>query len=389
MSIGTDPFQLDTSREDCRRDEGELRRLNEELACKAAHLEQVNRTLVDSEQRLRLAVATGRIGLWVWNSTDVGNAGDWSPRLKEIFGMAPETEVTHEIFLQCVHPEDRERVNTGVMQALAGVNGGEYACEYRAIRASDGAQRWVTARGQAFFDAEGQPVRFIGTLMDVTERKSAEDDSRRAAVMAERNRLARDIHDTLAQGFTGVIIQLQAAADARSRGLAVEADEHIQRAGDLARDSLGEARRSVRALRPRTLEKMHFCDALRALLGKITAGTPLRAELILHGEPWPMLPEWEENLLRICQEVLTNALRHARASQLDAVLTFSSAGLRLDLRDDGCGFDPAARHEGFGLLGMGERVEGMGGRLTIESGPGKGTVILIHLPLPDPSSHPV
>jgi PAS domain S-box-containing protein len=135
--------------------------------------QQALEPISESEQRLRLAIETGRIGLWVWNSTDVANAGDWSPRLKEIFGFSPDVQVTHEMFLERVHPEDRSWVNERVMGALGGENGGHYQAEYRIISARDGSERWVTARGQAFFDGEGKPFRFIGTLMDITAEKRA------------------------------------------------------------------------------------------------------------------------------------------------------------------------------------------------------------------------
>src|SRR5438128_237185 len=141
------------------------------------------------------------------------------------------------------------------------------------------------------------------TLAMHLTRLSAE--SREAAVIAERNRMARDIHDTLAQGFTGVIVQLEAAADATSKGLANEADEHLGRAADLARESLKEARRSVRALRPLALEDKGLGEALDNLLRKMTAGATLRATFSLQGDPWPLPAEWEENLLHIGQEVLT------------------------------------------------------------------------------------
>jgi PAS domain S-box-containing protein len=211
--------------------------------------------------------------------------------------------------------------------------------------------------------------------------------SRQAAVEAERNRLARDIHDTLAQGFTGVIVQLEAAADATSKGLTKEAEEHLVRAGDLARESLKEARRSVRALRPQALEQQDLCEALDRLIRKMTAGTVLRTEFSVRGQPPPLPADWEENLLRIGQEVLTNALRHAHASEFKTQLVFDPKGIRLELRDNGRGFDSAARHDGFGLLGIRERVEAMGGQLSIESATGKGTEIAIVLPLANiPSS---
>jgi len=207
--------------------------------------------------------------------------------------------------------------------------------------------------------------------------------SRQSAVMAERNRMARDMHDTLAQGFTGVIVQLEAAADATSKGLTKEAEEHLARAGDLARESLREARRSVRALRPRALEDKDLCEALGNLIRTMTAGTTVKAEFIVQGEIKPLPPEWDQNLLRIGQEVLTNVLRHAQASRFKAQIAFAPDAIRLELRDNGHGFDPAGRSDGFGLLGMRERVEGMGGRLTIESSAGTGTAISIVLPLPE------
>jgi PAS domain S-box-containing protein len=728
-----------------------LRRRNEELQREVEQLQALNRSLSDSEQRLRLAIATGRIGLWVWNSTDVNNAGDWSPRLKEIFGLPLETEVTHEIFLNCVHPEDRERVNAAVLHALQGIAGGEYASEYRIIRADDQAERWVTARGQAFFDALRVPVRFIGTLMDITDRKLGEqsiaetnaalelrvaertealaeinrtleseiedrkraeaalqrrendlrvaidtipglvwtcrpdgyveyhnqrwidytglrpevasgwgwqvaihpddlaglaahwksllaageagqcearfrrsdgefrwflfqgvplrnaeghvtrwygmntdiqelraseqlargqvealrqtlaglatesepekflehvlqtlvdrldaegigawllnaetgrvefvgtwedgklhlpkqaemrvtspfpeapeehpvwaeffrtgaycvvgelrDDniyvraaeqhhtswhpylsksvahpetaaiaerlrkkgivrtlcvpmfvrgkvtgflsirfrevrefqsseielaralahqamlaiqlvrlaqqSREAAVIAERNRLARDIHDTLAQGFTGIIVQLEAAEDAESRGLGAETMQHLSRASDLARESLQEARRSVQALRPQVLEHHQLPAAFESLFEKMTAGTAVRTELIVAGTPRRLVSEVEENLLRIVQEALANALRHASADHFVVRLAYEAQDVRIELRDDGRGFDTTANHQGWGLRGMKERVETMGGRIAVKSAAEIGTSISIFVPTGNPSS---
>jgi len=205
--------------------------------------------------------------------------------------------------------------------------------------------------------------------------------SRQAAVVAERNRMARDIHDTLAQGFTGVIVQLEAVEEAISQGLATKAGEYLTRAGELARESLHEARRSVRALRPQTLEEKDICEALESLLRKMTAGTSVQADFIVRGQPVDLPLDWEENLLRIGQEVVTNVLRHAQASKFNAELAFDKEEVRLNLQDNGKGFDPRGRHDGFGLHGMRERVEGMGGRLSIESAIGQGAAISIVLPL--------
>jgi PAS domain S-box-containing protein len=204
--------------------------------------------------------------------------------------------------------------------------------------------------------------------------------SREAAVMAERNRVARDIHDTLAQGFTGVIVQLEAAADATTSGLAKEAEAHVKRAMDLARESLKEARRSVFALRPQALEQGNLCRALEALIRKMTDGTATRATFRVSGDPRRLPGDWEDNLLRIGQELLTNALRHARPGSTVTELAFADSTVRLDFRDDGLGFDPAVHHDGFGLRGIRERVDGMGGELTIDSALGIGTAVAIVLP---------
>jgi PAS domain S-box-containing protein len=207
------------------------------------------------------------------------------------------------------------------------------------------------------------------------------EQSRHSAVVAERNRMARDVHDTLAQGFTGVIVQLEAAADATSKGFAQEAGTHLERAGELARESLREARRSVQALRPQALEENRWSEALDGLIKKMTAGTGLRSEFVLRGQPMPLPADWEENLLRIGQEVLTNALRHAGATEFKTHLVFAPEEIRLELRDNGRGFDPESKQDGFGLLGVRERVEGMGGQIAIQSAKGGGSAILITLPL--------
>jgi PAS domain S-box-containing protein len=206
------------------------------------------------------------------------------------------------------------------------------------------------------------------------------EQGRRAAVFEERNRMARDIHDTLAQGFTGVIVQLEALEDAISCGCRKEADNHLQRAGELARQSLSEARRSVHALRPQVLEEHNFWDALKGIIKNTTVGTALHTTFAAHGKP-PELPQpWQENLLRIGQEALTNTLKYAHARTFETRLSYKGRELRLELRDDGDGFKIKDRHDGVGLTGMRERVEQMGGALKITSGRGKGTKITVVVP---------
>jgi PAS domain S-box-containing protein len=206
------------------------------------------------------------------------------------------------------------------------------------------------------------------------------DQSRQSAILEERNRMAREIHDTLAQGFTGVIVQLESAEDAIGCCRRKEADEHLQRAMGLARRSLSEARRSVHALRPQALQRGNFWEGLKRIIKNTTAGTGLHTAFNLEGELRDLPQHWQENLLRIGQEGLTNALRYAHPRNFEARLSSDEKQLRLELRDDGDGFDVRDQHDGFGLAGMRERTEQMGGTLKITTARGKGTKIVVTLP---------
>jgi signal transduction histidine kinase len=202
------------------------------------------------------------------------------------------------------------------------------------------------------------------------------EQQREAAILKERTRMARDIHDTLAQGFTGVIVQMEAAEEALLDDDQEHAVGHVHRARELARSSLGEARRSVHALRPQALEKAPFADALKAIIKNTAAGTSLQTEFRVNGEPRQLAPSVEENLLHIGQEALTNALKHAHATKFHARLSFSADGVYLELRDNGAGFVVDAMNGGgIGLIGMKERADQIGAILELTSEPGKGTKI--------------
>jgi signal transduction histidine kinase len=206
------------------------------------------------------------------------------------------------------------------------------------------------------------------------------EQSRQAAVLEERNRMARDIHDTLAQGFTGVIVQLEAGEDAIACCRRKEANEHLQRASELARQSLNEARRSVHALRPQSLQRGNFWEALKGIVKNTTAGTTLHTRFELRGKLRELPQVWQENLLHIGQEALSNALKYAHPRNFETRLICNSKDLRLELRDDGDGFRVKDRHDGSGLAGMRERVQQMGGKLKIVTARGKGTKVVVTVP---------
>ncbi len=186
--------------------------------------------------------------------------------------------------------------------------------------------------------------------------------AREAGASDERRRLAAEIHDTIAQGLTGIITQLQAAEDS----------EHVRRATGLARESLREARRSVRALAPTHLEN----DTLPEALKKITGDG---VDLTVTGTVEPLHGELEATLLRIAQEALANATRHAHADRIGVTLSYMDGEVTLDVRGDGRGFTGPS--SGLGLTGMRERAERVAGSLEVESEPGRGTAVSARVPL--------
>ena len=203
---------------------------------------------------------------------------------------------------------------------------------------------------------------------------------REAAVLGERNRLAREIHDTLAQAFVGVVTFLEAAKDAAARR-PEKAQACVLDALQVARDGLDEARRSVRALRPLPLDGGDLTQALNRLAGRPDDGGPAVA-VHVHGRTRPLAAKVEEELYRVAKEALTNSLRHAKASLVSIDLTFDAALIRLVVRDDGGGFDTQLPDPPttFGITGMRERVGRIGGTLTVDSTLGGGTVVTVVVP---------
>ena len=234
----------------------------------------------------------------------------------------------------------------------------------------------------------------IGQLNEANERLAAAmaenaqlqaqlvASARDAGVRDERERLAREIHDTLAQGLAGIVAQLQAARTASATGR----ERHLDTAAELARSTLVEARRSVQALRPEPLEAARLPDALADVAARWSEVTGVPAAVTTTGTPRQLHPEVEIALLRTGQEALANVGKHAAASRVGVTLSYMEDVVTLDVRDDGIGFDLAglpgevADGSGFGLTGMRQRVGRIAGRLEIESSPGEGTAVSATVP---------
>jgi signal transduction histidine kinase len=205
-----------------------------------------------------------------------------------------------------------------------------------------------------------------------------------AGRMAERQRLAADIHDTLAQGFASILMCIQAAqADLNESSLQAahpQAARHLDLAGRTARENLAEARALVAGLAPAQLDGGTLPDALSRLSG---ASGLEDATFGLDGTPRPLPMPTEVVLLRVCQEALSNVRKHAGARSAAVRLGYDQAAVRLEVSDDGAGFDPASVGGGFGLRGMRARVSEAGGTLTVDSEPGAGTRVSVTVPAGD------
>ena len=202
------------------------------------------------------------------------------------------------------------------------------------------------------------------------------------AMFAERNRIAREIHDTLAQGLGAISMHLEMVKEKLGREPEKVA-KHLDIAHQTARLSLGEARNSIWNMRSQVLENSDLVSALRGILEQLVDDTEIRHQFATSGAVRRLAPAVENNLLRVGQEAITNAVKHARAKNIEVTMEFAEADVCLTVRDDGGGFDPARASGGghFGMIGLRERTAQMGGKLNVESSPGQGTVVKIRIPI--------
>jgi signal transduction histidine kinase len=199
-----------------------------------------------------------------------------------------------------------------------------------------------------------------------------------AGVLAERQRLAGDIHDTIAQGFSSVIMLIQ-AAEAEVGSDPIEARRHLRLAAETARENLADTRALVAALAPAQLDGGKLEDALRRLAGQ-AAGLGTATDVEISGPPRPLDMAAEVMLLRVSQEALANIRKHADATNALIRLGYDPASVHLEISDDGMGFDTGITNGGYGLRGMRARVGEAGGQLTVTSAPGQGTSVSVEVP---------
>lgn len=239
---------------------------------------------------------------------------------------------------------------------------------------------------RSYQTAVAQAALALENLRLVEEARRA---GRQAGVLRERQRMAHEIHDTLAQGFTSIVMNLE-AAEGIMPPYPGQMHRYLDQARLTARESLTEARRLVWALRPERLEETSLPEALAGLAVRWSSESGIVASVATTGVQQPLTSEAESALFRAAQEALANVRKHAgEATRVALTLSYMGDAVTLDARDDGAGFDPLQEsrkvrdHEsgGFGLKGMRERIEGLGGTLSVESAIGEGTTLAVRVPV--------
>ena len=279
----------------------------------------------------------------------------------------------------------------GAFAAVIGLNVAPVALTVTSVRHTPGLIAFVlgtVALGLAFSLVFGTWITRIiaesrerAELIARLEAAQAElaDVSRRAGTLSERQRLAGEIHDTLAQGLTSIVMLLQ-AADTEISSDPAEARRHVDLATQTAREGLAEARAMVAALTPAHLDTGPLHEALGRLTGRIGAELGIGARFEVCGEARPLSATAEVVLLRAGQEALANVRKHAQARDVCVVLSYAEQAVRLDVRDDGAGFDPDQVNGGYGLRGMRSRILQVGGNLLVKTRPGAGTSLSVEVP---------
>jgi len=365
----------------------QLARANELLTAEIAERRRAEETLRESEQRLKIALSTGRLGSWQLDLRTLEL--DASPAVKANFGRPQDAHLSREDVLAAIHPEDRARVRAAAAEAIAAR--GDYHAEYR-VRWPDGDTRWLISRGRALYDEAGAPLRMVGVTVDITERRQAEEEREELlrrlvdAQEEERRRISRELHDQLGQRMTALMMGLKTlSAESHGRRSALDGLTALQA---LADDLTRELHMLAFGLRPPALDDLGLHTALYNYVEEWAEQARVPVDFHSSGIDGRRLPlEVETALYRIAQEALTNVLKHSGAGRVSVVLERVGEQVVAVIEDDGRGFDADSllkspvKGRKLGLLGMRERAAMLGGTLSVESGEGAGTSVFVRIPL--------
>ncbi|HEY4075099.1 MAG TPA: PAS domain-containing protein [Herbaspirillum sp.] len=344
--------------------------------------------------QLELAVNASNTGLWNWDlrTDQIYFSGKWKSQL----GYA-EHEIgsgIHE-WEGRIHAEDHDPVFDAIhlyLQKSEDMLENEYRMLHR-----NGSHRWMLSRAMAIRDAEGKPVRILGSHIDITERKLAEqsllrltkelrDVSRELARVeeAERRRFVQELHDTIGAALSALSINMTIMRNQLSQGAFGDIESRLGDSISLLDETTDATRNLMAELRPPVLDDYGLAAAIRWQADLFSERNDLKVAVDISGLENRFEPEVEISIFRIVQSALTNVSKHAKASNVDIVLSVDAGDTILTITDNGVGFsaDASAPHRAnptWGLVSMRERAEAVGGSLTINSTVGKGTQVIVRL----------
>ncbi|WP_375512239.1 AAA family ATPase [uncultured Nostoc sp.] len=353
--------------------------LEQQVAQRTAALQKSEAELREREQELRL-ITDALPACICYIDTD--RRYRFVNRTYEVWFNRSRDEILGKQVREVMSEASYEIIEPYMNRALAGE-----ITTYEAEVSFPLGKKYLAVTSIPDFDLNAQVRGYYGLITDISEQRNAALLERKlaeeASILEERNRMAREIHDTLAQAFTSIIVHL----DAASQRITLDPDaaqSHLKTGRTLARSGLADARRSVEALRPQILEEGDLHSALNRLAAQMFSHTSVQVGCEAIGEPYTLPKEVEMNLLRIGQEALTNAFKYANASEIRLELRYEPSQFILQIKDNGQGFEssslPVGR--GFGLLGITERAERIRAELTIYSQLGQGTEIVVRLQMP-------
>jgi PAS domain S-box-containing protein len=335
------------------------------------------RALVNRERRLKLITELSTDGIWEWDVAS--GAYELNETYRQAFGAPPESEDLIAWWLMRIHPEDRAGVNEFFLD-IAGGTLDHWSTEYRMLRADGAAYATVLARGRITRDSQGRIARMTGALGDITTQIEVAEAAARAT-LAERERLAGDLHDSVTQSLYSVSLLAEVARRRAQAGDHAETVEQLARLGELAQQCLREMRLLVYELRPPLAEEIGLISALQHRLEAVEQRSGVRVDFRAGSDR--AIPSGMRNtLFRVGEEVLNHSLKCTRASTLRVRVSASPTGVELEIADNGAGFDPAELAAAApGLDYARECLRQMGGDLVVHSAPGAPTTVRAWVPL--------
>jgi PAS domain S-box-containing protein len=349
----------------------------EELQSRNSELVRANESLSEREAHLRLITEVTTDAIYDWDIA----AGKtlWNDGYQALFGYSSMGVHEHQWWRDRIHPDDRERIVNQLETSLK--NHEEFLSYQFRYRRADGTYAHVIDRGFIFYAEDGTPLREVGAMIDITDRVILSEAQAQAA-LEERQRLARELHDSVTQSLYSLTLLAEASRRTAAAGDLEKVVGNISRLGETAQQALKEMRLLVYELRPLALEQAGLAEALQHRLDAVEkrAGVDAQLRISLEAE---LSPHLENSLYRIAQEALNNSLKHAEATKVSISLTTQDGQVQLEIVDNGKGFDPEATqdHGGLGMVSMRERVESVHGEYSITSQAGEGTWIWISAPL--------